>query len=284
MITPSGVHRGREAGTGEITALTDPSEATVRTGHRSPAVLQLPSTPSAAISLRAPGGVPAGPDHPAHTTIDRPVAAPEELRMSGRGLERVAVRLLEAFTRQHWGYPAKIVPYLVAELGPVRAVRWVLRTRRHHERAVRTLGPLRTHLACATISMLNGCRYCTHGHALAVELHHLHKSDRLFPVDAATMTGWTGLPRAELRSKLRDALMRADLHLELIWVDRALGLADGGRPIDAEEARVAQLVSIMQTLNAVSIAGDPELDGAHDPLNKDARLKTRLATMRAHQR
>ncbi len=264
----------------------------MRTGHRSPAVAHLPSITSTATSvrataasLRAPGGDPAGPDRSADTaTIDEPVPSPKELRMPGRGLERVAVRLLETLTRQHWGYPAKIMPYLVAELGPIRAVRWMLRNRRHYERAMRTLGPLRTHLACATISMLNGCRYCTHGHAFAVELHHLRKYDRLFPVDAATMTGWAGLPRPELRAKLRDALMSADLHLELIWVDRALDLADGGRPIDGEETRIAQLVSIMQTLNAVSIAGDPEFDEAHDPLNKDARLKTRLAAMRAAQK
>jgi hypothetical protein len=40
-------------------------------------------------------------------------------------------------------------------------------------------------------------------------------------------------------------------------------------------------VSVIETLNAVGIAGQPELDEAHDPLNKDARLKTKLATMRA---
>jgi alkylhydroperoxidase family enzyme len=204
--------------------------------------------------------------------------------MARRRLDRVAVRLLEAITRQRWGFPAAILSPLVAELGPIRALRWMDRNRRLYQRAIRTLGPLRTHLVCATISMLNGCRYCAHGHAYAVELYHLRDNDRLFPVDADTMTEWAGLPRTELRSRLRDTLMQADLHLELIWVDRALGLADGGRPIDGEETRIAHLVAIMETLNAASIASDPALDEAHDPINKDARLKTKLAALRAAHR
>jgi hypothetical protein len=37
-------------------------------------------------------------------------------------------------------------------------------------------------------------------------------------------------------------------------------------------------------LNSVGIAGGPEIDEAHDTLNKDARLKTRLAALRAARR
>jgi len=97
------------------------------------------------------------------------------------------------------------------------------------------------------------------------------------------VAGWAGLPRNEVRSRLRDALMRADLHVELIWVDRALDLADGGQPIDDHEARIAHLVEVLDTLNAVGVAGRPPLDEAHDPLNRDTGLKTRLAELRAAQ-
>jgi hypothetical protein len=204
--------------------------------------------------------------------------------MAGRPLDRVAVRLLEAITRQHWGFAPAILPHLVEQLGPVRAARWMRRNGRRYRRIVHEFGPMRTHLACATISMLNGCRYSAHAHAYALELHHLRKHDRLFPVDTATMTAWTGMPRTELRSRLSDALVQADLPVELIFVDRVLDLADGGRPIDGQEVLLAHLVSIMETLNAVGIAGGPEPDEAHDTLNKDARLKTKLATLRAAKR
>jgi AhpD family alkylhydroperoxidase len=201
--------------------------------------------------------------------------------MAGRRLDRTAVRLLQHYGRRRWGFSPGIAGPLVAHLGPVRALRWTLRATRRFDRATRALGPLRTHLACVAISLVNGCRYCAHGHAHALELHHLDLHDRLFPEPAATVAGWAGLPRNEVRSRLRDALMRADLHVEQIWVDRALDLADGGQPIDEQEARMAHLVGVLDTLNAVGIAGHPQLDEAHDPLNKDSRLKTRLAALRS---
>jgi len=204
--------------------------------------------------------------------------------MAGRRLDRVAVRLLEAITHQHWGFAPAILPHLVEQLGPIRAARWMRRNSRRYRRALHEFGPLRTHLACATISMLNGCRYSAHAHAYALELHHLRKHDKLFPIDTDTMTAWTGMPRNELRARLHDALIEADLPIELIFVDRVLDLADGGSPIDGPEMVLAHLVSIMRTLNSVGIAGGPEIDEAHDPLNKDARLKTRLAALRAPRR
>lgn len=201
--------------------------------------------------------------------------------MAGSRFDRTAVRLLQQFGRHRWGFSPGIMEPLVAHLGPVRALRWTLRATRRYDRAMRGLGPLRTHLACVAISLVNGCRYCAHGHAYALELHHLDRHDRLFPEPAATVAGWAGLPRNEVRSRLHDALMRADLHVEQIWVDRALDLADGGQPIDEQEARMAHLVGVLDMLNAVGIAGHPSLDEAHDPLNKDIRLKTRLAALRS---
>jgi AhpD family alkylhydroperoxidase len=201
--------------------------------------------------------------------------------MAGSRLDRTAVRLLQQLGRRRWGFPPAITGPLVAHLGPVRALGWTLRATRRYDRAVRALGPLRTHLACVAISLVNGCRYCAHGHAYALELHHLDQHDRLFPEPAATVAGWAGLPRNEVRSRLRDALMRADLHVEQIWVDRALDLADGGQPIDERETRMAHLVGVLDTLNEVGIAAHPPLDEAHDPLNKDTRLKTRLAALRS---
>lgn len=201
--------------------------------------------------------------------------------MAASRLDDIAVRVLQQAARRRWGFPPGIMAPLVQQMGPLRAVRWVWRASRRYDRALRALGPLRTHLACVTISLFNGCRYCAYGHAYALELHHLDLNDRLFPVPAQTVASWAGLSRNEVRSRLRDALMQADLHVELIWVDRALDLADGGQPIDDQETRLAHLVGVLDTLNAAGIAGQPELDEAHDPLNKDTRLKTRLAALRA---
>jgi len=212
---------------------------------------------------------------------DHPSPPRRESTMAGSRLDRAAVRVLQQLARQRWGFPPSIMRPLVRQLGPLRAVRWMWRANHRYERAQRALGPVRTHLACLTISLFNGCRYCAHGHAYALELHHLDRTGRLVPEPATAVVGWAGLPRNEVRSRLRDALMRADLHVELIWVDRTLDLADGGQPIDDQEVRIAHLVGVFDTLNAVGIAGQPPLEEAHDPLNKDIRLKTRHAALRA---
>jgi hypothetical protein len=202
--------------------------------------------------------------------------------MAGRRLDRGAVRVLGELARRRWGFSPNIVPHLVEQLGPIRAVRWALRAAGTVDTAVRSLGAVRAHLVCVVISQFKGCQYTTHGHAYALELHYLRQHDRLFPTDADTMAGWAGLPRAELRGRLRDTLMAAGLHVELLWVDRTLALAEGGQqPIDEAERRLAQLVTLFGTLTAVSIVGGPEPDQAHDPINRDARLKTRLAALRS---
>jgi hypothetical protein len=293
LITLGGnVVVGKRASDREPT-LADDKEATVRTRHGSTvAPERLPAAPRTwplrprtdDADDRTPAVVdPAARPAPAQDkpTPDQPPPPTREPRMAGSRLDRVAVRLLEAITRRYWGFTCTILQPLVEQLGPVRSVRWWLSNSRRYGRAEHEFGPMRLHLALTTISMFNGCQYCTHGHAYALELHHLRAHDKLFPIDTDTMTAWCGMPRTELRARLREALVEADLPVELIWVDRVLDLADGGKPIDGQEMLLARLVSVIETLNAVGIAGQPELDEAHDPLNKDARLKTKLATMRA---
>jgi hypothetical protein len=201
--------------------------------------------------------------------------------MAERGLDGVAVGLLEALGKQLWGFTPRLMSSIVAELGPAAAVTWFVANMPRYERTLRVLGPLRTHLACTVISLHNGCRYCSFGHAYAVELVYLKQRERVFPVDAHTMSGWTGLPPGELRDRVCDVLERADLHAEVIWVDRTLALARGRqRPVDRHEARIAHLVRMFALLNAVGIARDVEPDEAHDPLNKDRALKARNAELR----
>ncbi len=208
-------------------------------------------------------------------------ASGREPGMAVRPLDRVAVRLLEALMRRRWGFAPTVVRPMVEQLGPAQSIRWLMGGNRRYETTLRTLGPLRTHVACTAIALLKGCRYCAYGHAYAVELHHLQLNDRLFPVDATTVAEWAGLPRAELRARLRDTLVEAELPVELIWVDRALELADGGRPIDEQEARIKHLVRILDNVTAVSLPARPAFDEAHDRLNKDVELRSRLAALRA---
>jgi hypothetical protein len=201
--------------------------------------------------------------------------------MADGALDLFAVRLLEDLGRRLWGFPPRLMAHIVADQGALGALTWFARNMPRYERTLRVLGPLRTHLACATVSLRNGCRYCAYGHAYAVELVHLKERGTVFPTDAATMSSWTGLGPGELRQRVVDVLQRADLHSEVLWVDRTLALASGSqRPVDQEEARIAHLVRMFAVLNAVGKAGEVEPDEAHDPINKDTELKARNARLR----
>jgi hypothetical protein len=154
-----------------------------------------------------------------------------------------------------------------------------------YERTLRALGPLRTHLACTLISLCNGCRYCAFGHLYAVELVYLDQHGTLFPLDARSVPEWIGLRPTELRKRMVAVLQQAGLHSEVRCVDTTLAMASGAqRPVDAQEARIAHLVSMFRVLNDVGIAHSVEPDEAHDPLNKDTELKTRHHELRGASR
>ena len=203
--------------------------------------------------------------------------------MADRALDRLAVGVLERLGMRLWGFPPRLMAPIVAELGAWRALTWFAGNMPRYERTLRVLGPLRTHLLCTVISLYNGCRYCSYGHAYALELIYLKERDRLFPVEAREMCEWLELDPGQLRDQLVNALQSAELHVEVLWVDRALALVSAThRPMDSTEARIAHLVRMFQVLNAVGIASGVEPDEAHDAVNKDEELKARHAAMRRH--
>jgi hypothetical protein len=201
--------------------------------------------------------------------------------MAAGALDRLAIRALEGLGRLLWGFPPRLMGPIVHQLGAMEALGWFVRNMPRYERTIRLLGPLRTHLACTLVSLYNGCRYCSFGHVYAVELIYLKERGTLFPFDAHAVSDWIGLEPAELRRRTVDVLQQADLHGEVLWVDRTLALAGGSqRPVDGQEARIAHLVAMFGVLNAVGKACDVEPDEAHDPLNKDLDLKARHSELR----
>ena len=191
----------------------------------------------------------------------------------------VVVGVLGAACHRMWGFTPRMVPVIVDRMGPRRAVAWFAANMPRFLISLRVLGPVRTHLACIAISLRNGCSYCAFSHAYAVELIYLRDRDRLFPLTAATIATWLDMDGRQLRRRLRDVLQRAGLHAEWIWVDRTLDLAEGAQPADRAEARLAHLVRMVGTMNAIAIDGGIQPTGAHDPVNKDTELKARHAAM-----
>jgi alkylhydroperoxidase family enzyme len=184
--------------------------------------------------------------------------------------------------RALWGFTPRMIPHIVARLGPGVALAWFATNMPRYLWTMHMLGRLRTHLAAVAISLHNGCTYCAFGHAYALELIYLRDFGRLFPVDAHTLAGWQGLTTRELGSRLRRVLQEAGLHVEALWVDRTLALARGEhRPVDEDEARIAHMVAMIGRMNRIATEAGVEPDEAQNPINKNAALKARHAELRS---
>jgi len=198
--------------------------------------------------------------------------------------ERTASAVLEALGKRLWGFAPGLMPEIVAQLGPARALAWFVRNMPRYEQTRSELGALRTHLLALEISLLNGCPYCTFGHALAFELLYLKQHDQLFPVDEHGFVALHGSGEALLERRLREALLAAGLGDEVPWLERLLELRAGAAPDTAHDARVVHLLEMFSVLNTCGIRGRVAPDQAHDPVNKDKHLKDRYQALRERER
>jgi hypothetical protein len=196
--------------------------------------------------------------------------------------KRLAVRGLEALCRVMWGFPPTIITLIVDHMGPMRAIGWFGTHMPRFLASRVVLGPVRVHLACIVVSLRNGCGYCAYGHVYALELLYLRQHGRLFPLDAKALDEWYGLDARALRNRLRTVLVTAGLHTEAIWVDRMVALAEGSQtPVDAAEVRLAHVIRMADTASRIAATDNATPDEAHDPVNKDAAVKARHATLRS---
>jgi hypothetical protein len=203
--------------------------------------------------------------------------------VASAALERRATAVLEGIGKRLWGFPPRLMGPIVVQLGPIRALWWFVSNMPRYERTLKMFGGIRTHLLCLAISLINGCSYCTFGHAYALELVYLRDHGRLFPLDEHAIGALRGLPPAALRYRLVNAVLEAGLHADVPWLDRAIVLALGEdrRPTDRDDVRVAHLVRMFAVLNEVGVTSRIAPDEAHDPLNKDSAFKQRYAGLRA---
>ncbi len=193
--------------------------------------------------------------------------------------------MLEGLGYQMWGVTPRLMAPTVAQLGPLRALRWFAWNMPRYLRTLRAFGGLRTHLVGAAISLINGCPYCTYGEAYAFQLIHLRERGFLFPLDEHGMGQLCGKPPAVIRNRLVEALQHAGLHAEVPALDRAIELtiAPDLRPTERDDIRLVHLVRMLGSMNSIGIAnGVQQASGeALDSVNKDSALKQRYAGLRA---
>lgn len=205
--------------------------------------------------------------------------------MVGDSQNELVVGMLERICRLLWGFPPRMIPFIIKRMGTVRGLWWFIANMPRYLATLHVLGPIRAHLACVVISLHNGCIYCAYGHTYAIELLYFRDRGRLFPLDSEMLAGWLHLEPRQLAAQLRRVLQDAGLHVEALWVDRTLALATGDlAPVDRAEARLAHLVRMVGAMNEIAIAYGVKPDQAHDTINKSWALKEHHAALRASSR
>jgi hypothetical protein len=196
--------------------------------------------------------------------------------------KRLVVRMVGFLCGLLWGFPPAIIALAVDHMGPARALWWFATNMPRYLLTTATLGPVRVHLACVVAALRNGCGYCAYANVYALELIYLREQGRLFPWDAAALDGWLHLDPRTMRQRLHGVLVEAGMHTEAMWADRILALADGSQqPVDVAEARLAHILHMATTMSQIAVAGGAVPDQAHDPVNKNAEIKSRHAALRA---
>lgn len=195
-----------------------------------------------------------------------------------------AVFLLETVGDQLWGFKPNLMAEFVVQQGSRRALVWFAKNMPKYERILEAWGPIRTHLVTTIISTLNGCAYCTAGHAYALQLHYLKQTDQLFPLSEAEIFQLHGLADTELLSRFESVLAQAGLSQEIFLLQRLVELRkDASLAVTEQDHQLCHLITMFQALNLCGISGEVKRDQAHDPINKDRAIRDRYAALRKSQ-
>ena len=185
-----------------------------------------------------------------------------------------AIKLLEMPGQVLWGFKPNLMRSIGEQHGAAKALTWFVRNMPRYEKTVKDWGPIRTHLLVTEISVLNGCPYCTYGHAYALQLHYFKETGQLLPVDENEMVAWHTLSEAEAIGQFRSLIQSSKLIGEHQTLGRMLVLRqDNEQPASKEDDQILHLVKMFSFLNQCGISGKTRLDQAHDAINKDAALR-----------
>lgn len=197
---------------------------------------------------------------------------------------QIATSLLEMIGMTLWGFRPNLMRDIVEQHGAGSSISWFVRNMPTYERTLSQWGPIRTHLLAVEISVLNGCPYCTYGHAYALELHYFKQRGTLMPVDEKEITGWHSLDDATAIERFRQLIDAADLPDEHAYLERMVQLRQGAESSgSSDDVKILHLLSMFSFLNRCGIGGKTHSDQAHDPINKDAALRSDYNRQRSAQ-
>lgn len=194
---------------------------------------------------------------------------------------QVAISLLELVGRGLWGFKPNLMQHIVDQHGPGKALAWFVQNMPTYEKTLKEWGAIRTHLLATEISVLNGCPYCTYGHAYALQLHYLKEKGQVMSVDEQDMVAWHMLSEAEAIEQFRSLIQSSALLSEGQILERMLVLRQGSeQPMAGDDLKIMHLLKMFSFLNQCGIRGKTDPDQAHDPINKDDELRREYHRLR----
>lgn len=195
----------------------------------------------------------------------------------------IAVKILESIGSHLWGFKPNSMRHFVLEYGALESVVFFAKYMPKYERILRKWGPIRTHIVSTALSTLQGCEYCIHGHAYALQLQYFKQTNTLFPLDESALAELHALPDKEILKHFSDALIEVDLAGEIDLLNKINVLREQAPsgPQSQEDEYLLHLMDMFSMLNSCGIKYQVVPDGAHDPINKDKQLREHYAAVRS---
>lgn len=194
----------------------------------------------------------------------------------------LATKTLEFIGTSLWGFRPNLMKDIVDIHGGRKSIVWFMKNMPKYESILKKWGAERTHLMAVAISGLNGCQYCTYGHALSFQLHYFRNKNQLFPIDEQEMMNFNIKTEEQIVGILNHAFDETRLEQEKQDLHRLLILKTSPEAATSEDDHhINHLVRMFQFLNSCGISKQTTPDFAHDPINKDSELYTKYSQMRS---
>jgi len=197
-------------------------------------------------------------------------------------MQVLAVKILEFIGSSLWGFRPNLMKDIVEIHGGRKSIIWFAKNMPKYEKILKTWGAERTHLLAVAISGINGCPYCTYGHALGFQLHYFKNKNQLFPIDEQEMKEFNTKSEQQVVEILGNAFDSTGLVQEKRDLQRLMELKGHAELAETEDDhRINHLITMFAFLNNCGIKSNTSPDFAHDPINKDLELSQRYQKARA---
>lgn len=197
-------------------------------------------------------------------------------------MKTLSIKILEFIGKSLWGFRPHLMKDIVEIHGGWKAITWFIKNIPKYEKIIKEIGAERTHLLATAISGINGCQYCTYGHALSFQLHYFQNKKQLFPIDEYEMKKFNTQNELQIVDTLNKAFDSTNLTQEKEDLQRLIDLKNQpDLTKDENDHRINHLIKMFGFLNTCGIQSKTLPDMAHDPINKNSKLNQQYLKARS---